>query len=263
MVGLSSVFAGSGVTGNVLTASLNPLGALADKLSGTPASAAPLEECGPLATDVAASTDTNADVGGTVNPQVNVSLPPIGPGIIPIDIPTVPPISFPPTDEPPTDDPPTNDPPTDEPPTDEPPTEEPPAAPSTGNLIGADVNLLGQDIVDIGILEGGLLGIGVDGLNPDGSGTGSVITVNDGNGDELISIGVDPQDDGIVDVNVNGEDVLDGLPLDGLDDLTGDDLIGGLVEDLLGGEDPLGGLLGGEDPLGGLLGDDLLGGLLN
>jgi hypothetical protein len=257
MVGLSAVMAGPSTGENVLAASLNPLaplGFISDHLSGS-ASAQALEECGPLAGDVALATDSEVQSDASVNPGVIDSLAPILTGGIPGDIPTVPPVGdpFPPTDpQPPTVPPEPPVPPT--PPT--PPTTPTGNPESEGNLIGADLNLLGQDVANVGILNGGLLGVGVDSLNPDGTGTGSTIGVTDGNGEEIVGLGLDPQDDGVADVSVNGEDPLAATNSDTpVADLVGDQPVADLV-----GDQPVADLLGG-DPVGSLLGNDPIGGL--
>ena len=242
LVGISSVLAGPSATGSVVAASLNPLssaGFIIDQLTGAtsaPAATSLLEECGPVAADAAVSADTSAQANGTVEPEVSVSLPPIPPGGIPLDGPDT--FTDPNSGDPPVDGGPTEDP---TPPT-EPPVSEPPAGTSDGNLVGADVNLLGQDVANVGILNGGLLGVGVDSLDPSGSGTGTAIDLTDGSGNTLAGVSADPQSDGIVDANVNGSDPVA--------DLTGGDPVGSLV-----GSNPAGdvtdGVLG-TDPLSGV-----------
>jgi hypothetical protein len=259
LVGISSVFAGPSATGSVAAASLNPLapaGFIIDQLTGAtsaPAAASLLEDCGPVAADAAVSADTNAQANGTVEPEVSVSLPPIPPGGIPLDVPST--FTDPTVDGGPTDDP--------TPPT-EPPVSEPPAAAFDGNLIGADVNLLGQDVANVGILNGGLLGVGVDSLDPNGSGTSTGIGVTDGNGNSLVAVTADPQSDGIVHTSVNGNDSLAGLTSsDPVGSLTGSNPVSDLTDSVLG-TDPLGGVT---DTVGGVtdgvLGTNPLGGLLN
>jgi hypothetical protein len=245
-VGLSSVLAGPMVTGDVLTASLNPLGSVVERFSGAPASAHTLQECGPVAADVGSSTD--AEVEATFVPVIAEVLPPIGPGGIPLDIPDLP-VVEPSDDDDPSDDDPSDDddPADDDPADDDPPADDPSDAAPDDNLVGGDVNLLGEDVLDIGILDGGLLDIGLDGLNPDGSGTETIAGV-DVDGSEAAGASLDPQDEDIVDLSLNGEDPSEGLT----DELTGDDLPVGLVEDILG-----------DGPLDDLLGNDQLGGLLN
>jgi hypothetical protein len=265
LVGISSVLAGPSATGSVAAASLNPLapvGFIIDQLSGAtsaPAAASLLEECGPVAADVSASSDTSAQAdAAAAEPQVDVSLPPIPTGGIPLDAPdtfTDPNPGDPPVDGGPTDDP--------TPPT-EPPVSEPPAATSDGNLVGADVNLLGQDVANVGILNGGLLGVGVDSLDPAGSGTGTNVGLTGGSGNDLAGVTVDPQSTGIVDTNVNGSDPVGGLTSgDPVGSLTDSNPVSDLTDGVLGA-DPLGGItdtVGGAT--GGVLGTNPLGGLLN
>lgn len=250
-VGLSGVIAGPVSSGKVLTSSLNPLTGAIGQFFGAPVSAQELEECGPVAADVSTNSSASAGTDATVEPDpgfVIDNLPPLGPGDIPLDIPTVPPVGGPTDPEPPTSEPepPTGNP---EPPAGDP---EPPVDESGGDLIGADVNLGGEDLLDLGILDGGLLGVSTDSLDPDGTGTSSSIGVNL-NGEEIATIGADPQEAGIVDTTVNGEDPSSGLE--------GDGTIAGIVEDLVGDE-PIADAIG-DEPIADLLGDDPLGGLLN
>jgi hypothetical protein len=253
VVGLSGVFAGPDIAGKALTSSLNPLG-IVESITGSPgsASAQALQECGPVAADASIETeDGNTEAGGSVEVSFdpdNVTPP------APEDFVLVPPVLIGDDSDDDGDDGPNDDGSDD--PNDDPndPNDDGNDDPGGSNLVGADINLLGEDVMDIGLLDGNLLGVGVNSLDPDGSGTGTGIDVNLQD-DDLADVGVDPQGDEPVDIDLNGEDVLDQELLNGtgVDDavgtVTGDG--GGLLDGLLG-EDPLGGLLGG-DPLGGLL----------
>jgi hypothetical protein len=291
-VGLSGVIAGPDA-GKVIGSSLNPISGAVERLSGAPGSGAPAtaeasaDTCGEVAADTA-NTDTNADVDVQASPDTPlIDVAPILDGGIPLDIPNVPPVgdppvigdppTDPPTDEPPvvgdpptdppTDTPPTDDPPTDDPPTGDPPPTDNPPADSGDDLIGADVNLVGQDVLDVGLLSGGLLDANADSLDPNGSGTGTDFGV-DLTGDQIAGGTVDPQDDGVVDANVAGTDVSGSDVTDSVNVGSGDPVgtVENVVEDTTGTDpvssDPVGDLVG-DDPVGDLLGDDGLGGLLN
>jgi hypothetical protein len=250
-VGLSGVFAGPDIASNALASSLRPLTGVVETITGSPgsASAQALQECGPVAADASVDSEAGAaDVDISFDPNVPTLL-------VPDDFPTLPPVIVIDDDDPDNDDPGDDDPGNDDAGNDDPGDDDDNGGddPGGSSLIGADVNLLGEDVLDIGLLSGNLLGVGVNGLDPDGSGTGLGIDANLQD-DDLLDVGVDPQADNPLDVELNGDDVLDGV---GGDDLLGgvggDDLLGGLTEDLLGGG----------DPLGDILGNDLLGGLLN
>lgn len=261
-VGFSGVVSGDGLGSNALLSGIEggaPLGFIVEPLAGGPQSIAAQVpgECGPLAVDAEADASGGADAGASADvgntglgpaPIVGI-LPPIGPDDLPLDAPE----SATGGNIPPDDDDTATD---EETATDADSASDDDSSDGSSDsddnssgaefgddLIGAGADLFGDDAVDLGILDGGLLDIGIDSLDPGGTGTGTNAEAMF-NGSGAIGGEVDPQEDDVIDVEVDDQEITDEVEsvapeIDQLDgsletDLLGDDLLGGIAGDLGG-----------------------------